>query len=63
MDKVIESLRQSVSALDKLPRQFKTPSTTKLRRLTSELIGEMDSDTPDIERIESLTEQVNELKG
>jgi hypothetical protein len=63
MDSVIESLRESVKALDKLPKQFKTPSTTKLRRLTSEIIEEMEKETPDVVKLEGLTQQVNELKG
>ena len=63
MDSVIESLRESVKALDKLPKQFKTPTTTKLRRLTSEIIDEMERETPDAAKLEALTEQVNEMNG
>ena len=63
MDKVIESLRESVAAQDKLPKQFKTPATTKLRRLTCEIIEEMEKETPDASILEALTEQVNEIKA
>lgn len=61
MDVIIDSLRESVEALDKLPKQYKSPKTTKLRRLTVELIDEMEKDQPDTNAIEGLTEQINEL--
>ena len=63
MDSVIESLRESVKALEKLPKQYRTPKTTKLRRLTSEIIEEMEKETPDAAKLEALTEQVNEMNG
>ena len=62
MDAIIDSLRESVDALDKLPKQYKSPKTTKLRRLTVELIAEMEKERPDIKAIDGLTEQINELK-
>ncbi len=62
MDIIVESLKQSVKALDELPSPHKTPQTTKLRRLTVELIAEMEKEQPDTKAIEVLTEQINELK-
>lgn len=63
MDSVIESLKESVKAIDKLPEQYLSDTALQLRTLTLALISELESDIPDISRIESLTEQVNELKG
>ena len=62
MDAIIDSLRESVKALYKLPKQYKSPKTTKLRRLTVELIDEMEKEQSDTKVIEGLTEQINELK-
>ena len=62
MDAVVDSLKQAVEAIDKLPTKFKTPKSTKLRRLTVELINEMGKEQPDTKVIEVLTEQINELQ-
>ena len=62
MDGVIESLRESVKAIDNLPKQYRTPTTTKLRRITCEIIAEMEKESPDAAILEALTEQVNEIK-
>jgi len=62
MDAIIDSLNQAVEAIDKLPIKFKTPKSTKLRRLTVELIAEMEKEQPDTKAIEGLTEQINELQ-
>jgi hypothetical protein len=63
MDIIVESLKQSVKALDELPLQHKTPRTTQLQRLTVELIAEMEKEHPETKVIEVLTEQINELKN
>ena len=62
MDAVVDSLKQAVEAMDKLPIKFKTPKSTKLRRLTVELIAEMEKEQPDTKVIEGLTKQINQLK-
>lgn len=62
MDAVVDSLKQAVESIDKLPIKFKTPKSTKLRRLTVELINEMEKYQPDTKVIDWLTEQINELK-
>jgi hypothetical protein len=62
MDIIVESLKKAVEALDKLPMPHKTPQTTNLRRLTVELIAEMEKEQPETKVIEGLTEQINELQ-
>lgn len=62
-DIIIKALRRSVSAIDRLAEAQQTDTALQIRTLTLALIEELERDSPDITRIESLTEQVNELKG
>lgn len=62
-DIIIKALRRSVAAIDGLTEAQQTDVALQLRTLTLALIEELERDGPDITRIESLTEQVNELKG
>ena len=61
MDAVVDSLKQAVEAIDKLPTKFKTPKSNKLKWLTDEIIAEIEKDQSDAKVIEGLTEQINEL--
>lgn len=62
-DIIVKALRRSVAAIDRLTEAQQTDVALQLRTLTLALIEELERDGPDITRIESLTEQVNELKG
>ena len=60
-DIIIKALRRSVSAIDRLAEAQLSDTALQLRTLTLSLIDELERSSPDINRIESLTEQVNQL--
>ena len=60
-DIIIKALRRSVSAIDRLAEAQQTDVALQLRTLTLSLIEELERDSPDITRIESITEQVNQI--